>query len=141
MTVHILRSTTIAAPAERIFDLLVDPAHLSQVNPDITVIAHRPAAAGGFDMDWEYRFGALTLSGQSSVVEHARPTRLIIATAGGVPSKWVWSLSAMETGTQLDLDLEYTVPQALAFMGKLLERHNEKSVEIQIANLARLAGG
>jgi hypothetical protein len=141
MTIHILRSTTIAAPAERIFDLLVNPAHLSQVNPDITVTAHRPAAAGGFDMDWEYRFGALTLSGQSSVVEYARPARLTIATAGGVPSTWAWSLCACDAGTQLELDLEYTVPQALAFMGKLLERHNEKSVEMQIANLARLAGG
>jgi hypothetical protein len=135
----ISKTATIQAPVERVFDLLVDPGHLSKVNPDITITSHSAAAVGGFDMDWEYRFGALTLNGQSTVVEFDRPSRLIIDTSGGIPSRWMWSLCECEQGTALSLELEYTVPKQLAFLGKLLERQNERSVETQIANLTLLA--
>ena len=81
----------------------------------------------------------MTLSGESRVVKFERPHELIIDTQGGVPSRWVWSLQPDGDGVHLCLTLDYTVPKALVFMGKLLEKQNEKSVEMQIANLKRLA--
>jgi uncharacterized protein YndB with AHSA1/START domain len=135
----ILQSTTIHAPAERVFDLLADPNHFNQVNPDLTITDARPAALGGFDMCWEYRFGGMTLAGESTIVTFQRPSKLVIDTTGGVPSHWVWRLSTEPDGTRVDLELDYAVPKALAFMGKLLEKQNGKSVATQLANLKRLA--
>jgi uncharacterized protein YndB with AHSA1/START domain len=137
----ILQSTTIHAPAERVFDLLADPNHFNQVNPDLRITDARPSALGGFDMCWEYHFGGMTLAGESTIVTFERPSKLVIDTTGGVPSHWVWQLSTETDGTRVDLELDYAVPKALAFMGKLLEKQNEKSVATQLANLKRLAEG
>ena len=139
MANQIIKSTTILAPAEQVFDLLADPDHFNRVNPDLTITEATPSTLGGFDMCWEYKLGAMTLAGHSQVITFERPSKLVIDTTGGVPSHWVWRLSAEPNGTRVDLELDYTVPEALAFMGKLLEKQNEKSVEMQLANLKRLA--
>ena len=134
-----IKSTTIHATAERVFDLLADPDHFNKVNPDLVITATAQSALGGYDMDWEVRFGGMTLTGESKVVKFERPRELVIDTRGGVPSRWEWALQPNGDGVHLCLTLDYTVPKALAFMGKLLEKQNEKSVEMQIANLKRMA--
>jgi uncharacterized protein YndB with AHSA1/START domain len=136
----IFKTTTIAAPAECVFDLLADPWHFNKVNPDLVITSATPSPLGGYDTSWEIKFGAMTLAGQSTVIEFVRPSRLIIDTQGGVPSHWVWSIAPDgEDRVTLNLLLEYTVPTPLAFMGKLLEKQNEKTVEVQVTNLKRLA--
>ncbi len=143
---QIIKSATIFAPADRVFDLLADPDHFNKVNPDLVITDATPSALGGYDMCWEVRFGAMTLAGESKVVKFERPCELVIDTQGGVPSHWVWSLlpndsNNSNSGVQLNLTLDYSVPKALAFLGRLLEKQNEKSVETQVANLKRLAEG
>ena len=139
MALRIEQQVMIAAPAERIFELITDPQQLSAVNPDIHVLSYEPSPVGGFDIQWEYRFGMMTLAGVSRNVLFEKPRRVVIDTLGGVPSHWDWSLHQNDAGAQLSLALEYTVPTALAFMGKLLEKQNEKSVNMQMANIKRLA--
>ncbi len=138
MTLRIERQVTIAAPAERIFDLIIDPHQISRVNPDITVLSYTPSPVGGYDIQWEYRFGMMTLAGESKVALYERPHRVVIDTLGGVPSHWDWSLQMQDAESHLMLTLDYSVPPALAFMGRLLEKQNEKSVDAQMANLKRL---
>jgi len=139
MTLQIGRQMAIAAPAERIFDLITDPQQLSRVNPDIAVLSCSPSPVGGFDIQWEYRFGMMTLAGESKNVLYERPHRVVIDTVGGVPSHWDWSLQPNGAQSLLLLTLDYSVPPALAFMGKLLEKQNEKSVDAQMMNIKRLA--
>jgi carbon monoxide dehydrogenase subunit G len=139
MTLRIERQMAIAAPAERIFDLITDPQQLSRVNPDIAVLSFAPSPAGGYDIQWEYRFGMMTLAGESKNALFEKPRRVVIDTLGGVPSHWDWSVQPSGMGSQLLLTLDYSVPPALAFMGKLLEKQNEKSVDAQLANIKRLA--
>ena len=139
MTLRIERQVAIAAPAERIFDLITDPQQLSRVNPDIAVLSFVPSAVGGYDIQWEYRFGLMTLAGESKNALFEKPHRVVIDTLGGVPSHWDWSLQPNSGGAHLLLTLDYSVPPALAFMGKLLEKQNEKSVHAQLANIKRLA--
>lgn len=141
MALRIERQIAIAAPAERIFELITDPQQLSRVNPDIAVLAFVPSPMGGYDVQWEYRFGMMTLAGESKNALFERPHRVVIDTLGGVPSHWDWSLQPDSAGARLLLTLDYSVPPALAFMGKLLEKQNEKSVDAQMANIKRLAEG
>lgn len=139
MTLRIERQVVIAAPAERIFDLITDPQQLSRVNPDIAVLSFAPAAVGGYDIQWEYRFGMMTLAGESRNALFEEPHRVVIDTMGGVPSHWDWSVQPKGAESQLLLTLDYSVPPALAFMGKLLEKQNEKSVDAQMSNIKQLA--
>lgn len=139
MALRIERQVTIAALAERIFDLITDPRQLSRVNPDIAVLSFAPATVGGYDIQWEYRFGMMTLAGESRNALFEKPHRVVIDTVGGVPSHWDWSLQSNGDESHLLLTLDYSVPPALAFMGKLLEKQNEKSVDAQMANIKRLA--
>lgn len=136
---HLDKHTVVNAPIERVFDLLTDPKRLNEINPDVTVTAYASSEAGGYDIEWEYRFGAMTLTGVSKMITFERPSQLVIDTSGGVPSHWAWTLNSEGGGTHVDLSLDYAVPKQLAFMGKLLEKHNEQSVEAQMANLKRLA--
>ena len=139
---HITKSTVIQATAERVFDLLADPWHFNKVNPDLVITDATPSALGGYDMCWELRFGAMTLAGESKIIAFERPSQLVIDTQGGVPSHWVWSIQPNGEngdGVHLNLALDYIVPKQLAFLGKLLEKQNEKSVEAQVTNLKRLA--
>jgi len=139
MALRIERQVMIAAPAERIFELITDPQQLGIVNPDIHVLSYEPSPAGGFDIQWEYRFGMMTLAGESKNVLYEKPNRVVIETQGGVPSHWDWSVQMNGAGSTLMLALDYTVPPELAFMGKLLEKQNEKSVDAQMTNIKRLA--
>ena len=139
MALRIVRQVTIAAPAERIFELITDPQQLGAVNPDIHVLSYEPSPAGGFDILWEYRFGMMTLAGESKNVLYEKPSRVVIETQGGVPSHWDWSVRTDGAASLLALSLDYSVPPTLAFMGKLLEKQNEKSVDAQMNNIKRLA--
>jgi hypothetical protein len=119
------------------------PDHLHQVNPDIHVLKYAPSPLGGYDTDWEYQFGAMKLAGKSKVVVCESPHKLIVETQGGIPSRWAWSFVAQNVGGHdgvlVGVNLDYDVPKPLAFMGNLLTKRNEKSVEMQLENLKMLA--
>lgn len=121
-----------------LFELVMHPDHLHQVNPDIRVVSYTPSPLGGYDTDWEYQFGAMKLAGKSKVVACEPPHKLIVETQGGIPSRWVWSFAVQGDGVLVGVNLDYDVPKPLAFMGNLLTKRNEKSVEMQLENLKML---
>lgn len=143
MTYHVDREAVIQAPIEAIFNLVSKPEHLGGINPDITVVSHQQSSLGGHDTDWEYSFGAIKLSGRSQVMVYDYPHRLVVDTHGGIPSHWEWQFSPTEEATQtrVSVSLDYEVPGPLQFMGNLLVKRNQQAVEMQMANLKRMAEG
>jgi hypothetical protein len=139
MDYHIKRQVLINGSLAQLFELVAHPDHLSQVNPDIHVLSYAPSAIGGYDTDWEYQFGAMKLAGKSKVVAYEPPHTLNVETQGGIPSRWFWSFLGQGDGVLVAVELDYDIPKPLAFMGSLLTKRNEKSVEMQLENLKMLA--
>jgi hypothetical protein len=126
----------------QLFELVAHPDHLSQVNPDIHVLSYAPSAIGGYDTEWEYQFGAMKLAGKSNVAIYEPPHKLVVDTQGGIPSHWVWSFTPQPKGAMgvlVAVELDYDIPKPLAFVGSILTKRNEKSVEMQLNNLRALA--
>ena len=136
---HIERHLLIRGLPMQLFELVAHPDHLNQMNPDIHVLSYAPSANGGYDTDWEYQFGALKLAGKSKVATYEPPCTLTVDTQGGIPSHWVWSFAAQGDGVLVGVQLDYDIPKPLAFMGRLLTKRNEKSVEMQLENLKMMA--
>jgi uncharacterized membrane protein len=137
---HIEKSTVINAPAEKVFDLLNDPARAGELNPNLTLLTYTPAAMGGYDNTWEYKMAGRKFSGETKIVKFQPPHRMVYATTGGIPSHWVWTVQPQGSGVKVFLSLDYTMPGSLlgAVVDKLVvERQNEKEIENQLANLKR----
>jgi len=87
MSSPIVRSVEIAAPAERVFPLLVEPASLERWWPDVAELEAREG--GRFRM----RFGESVVSGDVAVYE---PPRALALT-------WAWDGRPPELETRIDL--------------------------------------
>jgi hypothetical protein len=92
---------------------------------------------GGVVYDWTYKMAGLRFQGKSKTTEFVENERSVIVNEGGIPSKFTWEYHAKNGGTELDLDVEYTVPTPV--LGKLAEkavlRINENEADVMLANL------
>jgi ligand-binding SRPBCC domain-containing protein len=136
---HLNKSIVMNAPLDWLFDTVMHPDNLHTMNPDIEVLSHSASPLGGFDTEWQYTFGAIKLTGKSTVVAYERPCTLVVDTQGGIPSHWVWRFSTEEAGTRVSVEVDYDIPKPLQFMGNMLIKRNEKAVETQLHNLKMMA--
>lgn len=138
----IQKSTTINAPAEKVWDILDDMGLQSELNPNLKILSHTPAPIGGNNTTWEYKMAGMTFSGETTMREYDRPKREAFDGKGGIDSYWEWTLTSQGSTTEASLKLEYTMPGSFlgaAFNKLVIQSQNEKDIEGQLANLKRLA--
>ena len=138
----IQKSITINAPAEHVWDILDDMGLQSELNPNLKILSHTPAAVGGQNTTWEYKMAGMKFSGETTMREYDRPKREAFDSKGGIDSRWEWTLTSQGSTTGASLKLEYTMPGS--FLGAAVNKlviagQNEKDIEGQLANLKRLA--
>lgn len=137
----IKKSTAVQAPAERVFEILADPTLAHDLNPDLVLTSYTPSAVGGFDNTWEYKMSGLKFKGQTRMLVVDRPFVTIYETTGDLPSRWSWHLQSQGDTTEVQVELDYTVPGLLnnPLTRPAVERGNEKVITNQLANLKRLS--
>lgn len=141
MTV-IQKSTTINAPAEKVFDILDNMELQTELNPNLKILSYSPSPVGGNNTKWEYKMAGMKLNGETIVREYTRPTHEVFDSKGGIDSRWEWTLTSQGASTEVSLKLEYTMPGSFlgaAFNKLVVEGQNEKDIEGQLANLKRLS--
>jgi uncharacterized protein YndB with AHSA1/START domain len=117
--VKIQATITAHAPAEKIFKLLENPAHLPDLIPNLLeVTPGRPH--GGFD--WVYKMAGVRFIGTADVVELQRFHSRIYQTHGGVESVINWTFQPDADGTLIMLSAEYRTPPLL------LHKQSEESI-------------
>ncbi len=110
---------TVHAPAEKIFKLLENPAHLPNFIPNLLeVTPGRPH--GGFD--WVYRMAGVRFIGTADVVETVRFHRRVYHTHGSIESVVTWTFEPDDGGTHVHLSVEYRTPALL------LHKQSEESI-------------
>lgn len=139
----IKKTTAVQAPAERIFGILADPERAQELNPDLVLTSYTPSTIGGFDNTWEYRMSGFKFKGNTRMLVVEKPFVAIYETTGDLPSRWSWHLQSQGDATEVQVELDYTIPGMLnnPLTRPTVERTNEKVITNQLANLKRLSEG
>lgn len=134
----------IAAPVDEVFSYVADhPERATAFIPGLNRINNVSTPQAGVDQAWDYEFNwfGLVISGHSRCTQFERPSVYQFQTLTGNPSTWTYRFSPTETGTRVDFEVQYEVPEnqlARFATESTLERMNkERAVEV-LANLKGL---
>jgi uncharacterized membrane protein len=138
--VKAVKSITIKAPVEKVFDYISEPTNLPEIWPSLVEIKDvQKLPSGGTRDRWVYKMAGIRLEGtsESEDAECIPNQRLVSKTKGGVESTMTWMFQPEAGGTKVTLEVEYTVP--IPVLGKLAEaiivKMNEHEGELILANL------
>jgi coenzyme Q-binding protein COQ10 len=137
------RSITINAPVDKVFAYVADPANEMEWLPGNTDV--RDITGQGVGQRWGYTYKMLGLSfkGEDEVLEYTPNQRYVTKSMGGMVSTWTWTFSPEDSGTRLNVVVEYTIP--VPVLGKVGEKlalgQIEREADLAAANIkARLEG-
>lgn len=135
------KSVTINAPIEKIYEFMDDPRHLPEIWPSMIEVKDvEPATAGGYNFAWVYKMAGVRFEGASETTEHETNKHTTTKSTKGIQSRFDWEYKKHNGGTEVDLDVEYTIPVPL--VGKLAEafivKQNEHEADTMLANLKDL---
>ncbi len=120
--IKLTKSIVIAAPPEKVFDLINDTTNLPQLWRNLSNIQNlKRLPNGGNSFQFDYTMAGIRVKGSSVDLEHDRPHRLVTRTKGGIISTLTWAFRARSGGAETDLSIriEYQVP--LPLVNKLAE--------------------
>nr|AEQ20388.1 SRPBCC ligand-binding domain superfamily protein [uncultured bacterium CSL11] len=134
----IVKSVYIEAPAEKIYDYLIEPANLPEYWPNVVKVSDvKPLPNGGYSTSWIYKTGFLKFKGTGVTVDCARNQFIIDHIKGGVDSTQKWTLSPKGHGTVATFEVEYSIPIPVigGLLGKILEIFSQRDGEKVMALL------
>lgn len=132
------RTITIKAPVEKVYAYMSEPSNLTEIWPSMVEVkdSRDPGKVGG-GFSWVYKMAGMRFEGSSEYTEVIPCEHVITKSVGGIPSTFEWTYKPAEAGTQLTVQVEYTVPVPL--LGKLAEafivKQNEQEMDTLLANL------
>ena len=133
----ITKSITINAPIEKVFNYVSDSRNLPEIWPSLQEIRNFQRLRDGRITDsWTYKMAGIRLKG-TTTTQYVENVEVISRTKGGVKSIQIWTFKPVNDGTQVAVDIEYTIP--IPVIGKLAEKivvmMNEHEGDIVMANL------
>jgi len=137
------QSTTVSAPADRIFKLLAEPERAVMFVPGLNRIQNVSAnRALGCSWDYEFNWLGWIVSGRSECTRFEETITYQFKTLTGNRSTWTYSCRPSNNATELTLEVEYDVPQnqlARFATEGVLKRMNENTAREIVNNLKALA--
>jgi carbon monoxide dehydrogenase subunit G len=137
------RSISINAPVEKVFAYVSNPANEMEWFPSITDIRDIKGEGVGQKYGYTFKMAGLPLKGESEVLEYTPNQRYVTESKGGIVSTWTWTFKPEDSGTRLNVVVEYTIP--VPVLGKVGEKLTlgqiEREADHAAANIkARLEG-
>ena len=133
----IKKSIHIDASVERVFAYITDPTNSPEWMVSLTEVRNVTGTGVGQKWGWEYTMVGIPFQGESTVVESVPNRRHVLTSKGGIISKFAWDFEAEPTGTQLDLEIDYSIPGKV--LGRLAERlvlrRNERESTLNLQNI------
>ena len=120
--IKLTKNVIIAAPPEKVFDVVNDTANLPEVWRNLSNIRNlKRLPNGGHSFQFDYVMAGIRIAGSSVDLEHIHPHRIVTRTTGGLTSTLAWEFRPISEGTETDLylDIEYEAP--IPVIGKLAE--------------------
>ena len=127
-------SLLINAPADKIFDTMVDPEGIPKWAPidSVSNIKGEPGEIGS-SADYTLRVFGIKLQQTMTVLQVDKPYNIVYEMAGGFPGKWTYDLKAEDNGVRVSAEVYYTVRGGVIgnIANKiLLQRMHQKKTEL-----------
>ncbi len=120
--IKLTKNVTIAAPPEKVFDVVDDTANLPEVWRNLSNIRNlKRLPNGGHSFQFDYTMAGVRIEGSSIDLEHARPHRIVTRTTGGIVSTLTWEFRPTSEGAETDLVLEAEYEAPVPVIGRLAE--------------------
>jgi len=91
----------------------------------------------GQNFKWKYKMAGVLIEGESTVTELVPNKRMGFQTKGAVASDWLLVVDAKDGGTEVELNIEYTIP--VPVLGKVAEKlvlkRNEREADLAMENI------
>jgi uncharacterized protein YndB with AHSA1/START domain len=139
------KSTTIAAPIEKVFEIVDDPTTFPKYVPNVhDVVDVRRDGRIGDTFRVIYKVLGVTFDETFTVTDYQRPNLIKSTFAGGMTGTFAWTFEPLREGSKVTIDIEYELaggPLGKAVDSLMLQRVNEKTIEDTLRNLGRIAAG
>jgi uncharacterized membrane protein len=130
-------SINISAPVEKVFAYVSDPTNLPEWMGSLSEVTDVTGSGVGQHYHWKYNMVGIPLRGESTITELVPNERLATESKAGVENTFTFALTPHESGTKLDLELDYTIP--IPVLGKLAEqlvlKRNRREAGMWMENL------
>ncbi|WP_299028909.1 SRPBCC family protein [uncultured Thermanaerothrix sp.] len=132
------KTILINAPVEKVFGFMSQPENLPRIWPSLQEIRNvQSLPNGGYSYDWTYKMAGIRFDGKAEWVEFVKNERILDKNESSIPSTFIWSFQAKEGGTQVTLNVEYTIPGSVTnkLAEPIIHKVNEQEALTVLANL------
>jgi uncharacterized membrane protein len=132
------KSIFINAPVEKVFGFMAKPENLPRIWPSLQEVRNvQPLPNGGYSYDWTYKMAGIQFDGKAEWSEFVRNERILDKNESSIPSTFIWSFQPVEGGTQVNLNVEYTLPGTVKskLAEPIIHKVNEHEASTVLANL------
>jgi uncharacterized membrane protein len=134
----LVKSIIINAPVEKVFAYMEEPTNMPEIWPSMVEVRNVKNLGGGRkSYDWTYKMAGMKLDGSSEDLELVPNQRVVTVGKGGIESKFTWTNTKVQGGTEVTTQVEYKVP--VPVLGKLAEnliiKQNDREADTLLANL------
>lgn len=141
---EIHKSTTVAAPVDKVFEIVDDPANFPRYVPNVQEVADVRRSDGRIGDSFRviYKVLGITFDEKFTVSDYERPNRVKSSFSGGMTGTFAWTFEPQGAGSKVTIDVHYELaggPLGKAVDSLMLQRVNEKTIEDTLQNLARVA--
>lgn len=134
------RSILVNAPVEKVYSYLVDYKNQPDWIPSSVEVWDATEPGVGQSFKWKYKMAGILIEGVSTVTELVPNKRMKFQTKGAVASDWVLAVAVKDEGTEVELNIEYTIP--VPVLGKVAEKiilkRNEREADLAMENIKEI---
>lgn len=132
-------STTIDAPADKLYNSLVDPGNLARMlRGNLADVSNvRPLPAGGYAYEWTYKIAGFPLKASAAMVECIPYERIVVESEGGMKTTSTWVFRQEGNSTLATFSIESPIDNPfLRRLSELFIRNQLRfAVDTALANL------
>ncbi len=141
---EIHKSTTVAEPLEKLFEIVDDPANFPKYVPNVHAVVDIRRSDGRIGDSFRviYKVLGVTFDEKFTVSDYERPSRITSTFSGGMTGTFAWTFEPQGEGAKVNVDVDYQLtggPLGKAVDSLMLHRVNEKTIEDMLKNLGRVA--
>ena len=141
---EIHKSTTVAAPVEKVFEIVDDPANFPKYVPNVNDVVDVRRSDGRIGDSFRviYKVLGVTFDEKFTVTHYQRPNMIKSTFAGGMTGTFAWTFEPQQERSKVTIDVDYKLaggPLGKAVDSLMLQRVNEKTIEDTLKNLGRVA--
>ena len=133
----ITKSISISAPVEKVFAYVTDPMNLPEWFVGLTEVTDVIGSGVGQHNRWTYSMIGIPFHGESKITEQVPNQRSVSKQEGGMTSTITFTFAPHEGGTNLDFEVDYTIP--VPVLGKLAEKvvfkRNQREAQLSMENV------